>query len=321
MRNIAILKECNGREQQLILSALQSEDRVFWFDSEQAMLESPQLAEIDIVFGEPAPDTVRAMARLRWVQMTWAGANKYTAPGAFPEGKTLTSASGAFGGVISEHILAGVLCLYKNLRRYREQLQRGQWQLLPGDDSLEGKRALILGTGNIGSETAKKLKAFGAYTVGISRSGRKTPDCFDLCYRVDGLDEQLPQADLVIVALPGTPSTKGLISAERICRMKPGAVLVNVGRGFVVDTQALTDALEQGRLGGAVLDVTDPEPLPPEHPLRYMEQVVLTPHVSGISWGENTATREKILEIFRENLHRDAAGLPLRSQIDLAQGY
>ena len=321
MRNIAILKECTKREQQLLHSALQPEDRIFWFDSEQAMLASSDLPEIDIVFGEPAPDTLQAMKGLRWVQMTWAGANKYTSPGAFPQDKTLTGASGAFGGVISEHILSGVLCLYKNLRRYRDQLQQGQWQLLTGDDTLEGKRALILGTGNIGSETAKKLKAFGAYTVGICRTGRKKPDCFDLCYTADYLDEQLPQADLVIVSLPGTQATKGMLSAERICKMKSGAVLVNVGRGFVVDTQALTDALTQGRLRGAVLDVTDPEPLPAEHPLRFMEQVILTPHVSGISWGENAITREKIIRIFMENLQADAAGLPLYNQINLQQGY
>ncbi len=321
MRNIAVLKECTTRERQLLCAALQPDDRVFWFDSEQAMLVSPALPEIDVVFGEPAPDTLRVMKRLRWVQMTWAGANKYTAPGDFPEDVVLTSASGAFGGVISEHILAGVLSLYKNLRRYRDQLRQGQWQLLTGDDTLEGKRALILGTGDIGSETAKKLKAFGAYTVGISRTGQKTGTSFDLCYTADQLDAQLPQVDLVIVALPGTKATRGMLSAERIGKMKPGAVLVNVGRGFVVDTQALTEALEQGRLRSAVLDVTDPEPLPAEHPLRFMEQVVLTPHISGISWGENSLTREKILRIFAENLRADGAGQPLKNRIDLGQGY
>ena len=217
--------------------------------------------------------------------------------------------------------MAGILTLYKNLRAYDSQLKQGGWQLLQGDDSLEGKRALILGMGDIGTHTAKKLKAFGAVTVGICRREREKAEYFDEWYNISALDGQLPKADLVISTLPGTKETKKLLNSERIGLMNSGALPVNVGRGFVVDTDALTRALQNGRLRGAVLDVTDPEPLPPDHPLRYMDNVVLTPHVSGISWGENDYTRKKIIDIFADNLKKDAQNAPLAHRIDLKTGY
>lgn len=321
MRQIAILKDCTQEEKECILSAVQPEDRVFFFRNEQEFLRCNEALQADIIFGEPDLETVQAMKHLRWIQMSWAGANKYTSVPDFPSQITVTSASGAFGKIISEHILAGILSLYKNLRAYRSQLQQGAWQLLDTDETLEGKRALILGTGNIGCETAKRLKDFDAYTVGISRTQKDNPPYFDESYTSEQLDAQLQAADLVVIALPGTGKTRGMFHAERFQNMKPGALFINVGRGFVADTDALTEALNSGHLRGAVLDVTDPEPLPPHHPLRHMENVILTPHVSGISWGTNRFTRNRILDIFRENLQRDAEGSPLRNIIDFKQGY
>ena len=315
------MKPCLQQEKELLLSAVGKEDQLFFLHGEEELLAHPEKDRIDVVFGEPVMATISAMGGLRWIQMTWAGANKYISQACFPPDVTVTNASGAFGKVISEHILAGVLSLYKNLRAYQTQLQEGAWQLLAGDDTLEGKRALILGTGNIGRETAKKLQAFGTYNVGISRTGQETPEGFDACYGADALDMQLPKADLVIVALPGTAQTKGLFSRQRIGKLKAGAVFVNVGRGMIVDTEALTCALEQGGLRGAVLDVTDPEPLPVDHRLRFLDNVILTPHVSGICWGENTYTRKRILEIFCENLKRDREGVPFKNQIDFSRGY
>lgn len=321
LRTIAILKECKDAEKAMILSAAEKDDKILFFSDDASMLKSGSADQIHVVFGEPDMDTVAALPNLRWIQMTWAGANKYTSRADFPANVKLTSASGAFGNVISEHIMAGILALYKNLRAYEAQLKKGDWQLLSGDDSLEGKRALILGTGDIGSHTAKKLQAFGATTVGICRTRRETPPFFDECHCVSALDEELPKADLVIIALPGTNETRGLMNKARIGKMNPGALLVNVGRGFVVDTDALTQALEAKKIRGAVLDVTDPEPLPANHPLRNMENVILTPHVSGISWGENDFTRQKIIRIFLDNLQKDTQNAPLDHQIDFTNGY
>ena len=321
MRTIAILKDCKDTEKDMILSACKSEDRVLFFDGDDALLGSEYANDIEIIFGEPEVATVNALPKLRWVQMTWAGANKYTSAPDYPAHVSLTSASGAFGAIISEHIIAGILALCKNLRAYRSQMIGGEWQLLSGDDSIEGKRALILGMGDIGTHTAKKLQAFGAVTVGVGRSARKSAAHFDECYDVGCIDELLPDADLIISTLPGTQQTRGLINGERIAKMSRNAIFANVGRGFVVDTEALTQALQNGRLRGAALDVTDPEPLPRQHPLRYLDNVILTPHVSGISWGENDMTRHKIIRIFTDNLERDASYAPLLHQIDLARGY
>ena len=321
MRHIAILKSCTPQEQAFLRSAADPTDTVSFFESEEALLESGISDRVHILLGEPSMETVFSLPSLRWIQMTWAGANKYTSCESFPPHITLTSASGAFGCVISEHVLAGILALYKNLSAYRVQLQRGQWHLLSGDASLEGKRALILGTGNIGSETAKKLHVFGAHTAGLNRTAHQCSTFFDESYTIDALDSQLPLADLVIIALPGTKETARLLNRTRIGMMKQDAVLVNVGRGFVVDTQALTEALTQRKIRGAVLDVTDPEPLPADHPLRFLDNVILTPHVSGISWGENQYTRRRILEIFRENLRRDSQSVPLKNVIDFQLGY
>ena len=321
MRVIAITKPCVEAEKELILSATEKADSVLFFDNEEALLKSENGKSADIILGEPDLSTIHAMENLRWIQMTWAGANKYTTAPDYPKGVVLTSASGAYGYVISEYILSGILALTKKLFLYRAQLQDGGWYRLENDDTLEGKRVLILGTGDIGQETAKKLKAFGAYPVGICRTPGRTSTFFEEIYTVDQLDAQLPSTDIVIIALPGTAETTGMFDAERISKMKTSAVLVNVGRGFIVDTDALTDALQNGVIKGAVMDVTDPEPLPETHPIRFMENVVLTPHVSGIGWAENMFTRKRILDIFCENIRRDRENVPKRNVIDFGKGY
>lgn len=321
MRTIAIIKKCLESEKKLILSSVEKEDKVLFFDNEEELLKSENCANIEIVFGEPEHSTIHSMKNLRWIQMTWAGANKYTSVSNFSDNIILTSASGAYGCVISEYIVSGILALTKNLFSYRAQVKDGGWNKIEGDDTLEGKRVLILGTGNIGQETAKKLRCFGTYTVGICRTSRNKHLPFDEIYTIDNVDTQLKMADVVIIALPGTAETSGMFDAERIKRMKASAILVNVGRGFIVNTDELTNALQKGLLRGAILDVTEPEPLPKKHPLRYMENVLLTPHISGISWGENKFTRKRILDIFCENLRRDRNNESKINMIDFSKGY
>lgn len=321
MRIIAIIKKCLECEKELILSSVEKEDKVLFFDNEEELIKSEDYTNIEIVFGEPEHSTIQSMKNLRWIQMTWAGANKYTTIPDFPNNIILTSASGAYGCVISEYVISGILALLKNLLSYRAQVKSGGWNQIEGDDTLEGKRVLILGTGNIGQETAKKLKCFGAHTIGIHRnlSNKKLP--FDEVYTIERLDMQLQSADVVIIALPGTAETTGMFDMERIKKMKASAILVNVGRGFIVNTDELTNALRNGLLRGAVLDVTEPEPLPEKHPLRDMENVVLTPHISGISWGGNMCTRKRILDIFCENLMRDKNDKLKKNIIDFSKGY
>lgn len=321
MRTIAITKKCLEIEKAMILSSVDENDKVLFFDNEDKLIKSNCCENIDVVFGEPEYSTIQLMKNLRWIQMTWAGANKYTSVIDFPESITITSASGAYGCVISEYIISGILALYRKLFEYRLQMQNGGWNKIKDDDTLEGKRVLILGTGNIGQETAKKLNCFGAYTVGICRTSDNKQLPFDEIYTADKLDLQLKTADVIIVALPGTDETRGMFNADRIRAMKKNAIFVNVGRGFIVNTDELTKALQNGLLKGAVLDVTDPEPLPENHPLRNMENVILTPHISGISWAENMYTRKRILDIFCENIKLDKNNKPKKNVIDFSKGY
>ena len=321
MRTIAIIKKCLEYEKKLILSSVEKDDKVLFFDNEEELLKSEDYANVEIIFGEPEHSTIHSMKNLRWIQMTWAGANKYTSVPDFPDSIILTSASGAYGCVISEYIISGILALIKNLFSYRAQVKSGGWNQIQGDDTLEGKRVLVLGTGNIGQETAKKLKCFGAYTIGICRTSCNKQLPFDEMYTIDSLDTQLQSADVVVIALPGTKETAGMFGADRLSKMKKNAILINVGRGCVVNTDALTNALQNGLLKGAVLDVTEPEPLPEKHPLRDMENVVLTPHISGISWAGNAFTRKRILDIFCENLMRDKNNELKKNIIDFSKGY
>jgi len=279
------------------------------------------LAKAEVIIGQPHPKALPNATKLRWLQMTWAGVDRYTLREGFPVGQAvLTNASGAYGPIISEYVLAGVLAHYRNIPAYLRGQQAQQWQDLGREECLEEKTVLILGTGDIGTNVAKRLQAFGAHPVGIRRSAKPQP-YFEAVYAMEQLAELLPQADIVVGCLPNTPATRGLLNKERLLSMKSDALLVNVGRGSLIVTADLVEVLQNGHLRGAVLDVVDPEPLPEGHPLWQMEQVILTPHISGIGYGHNPATEKRVWQLCFENLERYAAGQPLQHVVDLSVGY
>jgi phosphoglycerate dehydrogenase-like enzyme len=175
----------------------------------------------------------------------------------------------------------------------------------------------VVGLGGIGSEVARRGKGFGMEVLATRRSDTPPPHYVDRQARPDKLMELLPEADVVVLCVPLTKQTEGMIGARELEAFKPDAYLVNVARGKVVDTEALLEALEDGRLAGACLDVTDPEPLPPGHPLWTMPNVVITPHMSGRS--ELTAQRWRA--VYLENLRRFGAGEPLLNVVDKSAGY
>lgn len=318
---IGCMRTCDKSELSKLHQALEAEDTLLFFEDEEVLLRSTVRDKIEVLIGELTPDILKELKGLKWLQMTWAGVDRYVGEDVFPEGVLLTNASGAFGKVISEYILTGILALYRKAFEYRVQMQQGGWQVLRGERTLEGKTALILGAGDIGCETARKLQAFDVKVWGIRRILREKPTYFDEMYTMDCLDELLPKVDLVIATLPGTSSTEGLLTKERLLAMKKDALLVNVGRRTLLSTQDLVEVLESGHLAGALLDVIEPEPLPVEHPLRKIERVVLTPHVSGVSWGDIRETRAKIIDICCDNLQRYRGGERLRNLVDLQQGY
>lgn len=277
-----------------------------------------ELKEAEVVIGEPAPVLLETAKNLKWMQITWAGADRYTKN--FPEGVTLTNASGAFGRIISEYTMGMILAQYKRLPEYYVNQKKKVWADLGAERSLLGKTVLILGTGNVGSSIAQKLHAFGTYNIGINRSG-SCPEHFDECHPVEVLNDYLPKADIVIGALPRTPFTQGLFDYPRMQLIQKDALLVNVGRGTMIVTKDLEKLLAEGHFSGVVLDVMDPEPLPESSTLWSCERVLLTPHISGIGFDHEPATERFIWDLCRENLRRYAAGDPLAHVVDVAAGY
>jgi phosphoglycerate dehydrogenase-like enzyme len=209
--------------------------------------------------------------------------------------------------------------ILKKFHLYRDAQSQGRWQYRGPVRSIRGSTVLVLGLGDIGAEYAWRMKALGARVIGLRRTERPKPDCVDEVYLQDKLDELLPRADVVALALPGVRETRGIINRDRLGRMKEGAVIVNGGRGSAIDTEALCDALESGRLLGAALDVTDPEPLPPGHRLWKLEGAVITPHISGgLSMAE---TGHYMQQLILENAARFVRGERLISLVDRASGY
>ena len=276
------------------------------------------LADSEVVIGEPDPKLLPTAKNLKWMQITWAGADRYTRE--FPENVVLTNASGAFGRIISEYTIGMILAQYKNLPGYYVNQKKKIWADLGHERSLLGKKVLILGTGNVGGTIAQKLHAFGTYNIGLSRSGN-AKEYFQEVYPMEVLDQLLPEADVLIGALPRTPGTIGLLDYTRMAKTKKDALLVNVGRGTMIVTKDLEKLLGEGHFSGVILDVMDPEPLPESSPLWTTERVLLTPHISGIGFGHEDTTEGVIWDICRENLRRYAAGAPLTHVVDVAAGY
>ena len=176
-----------------------------------------------------------------------------------------------------------------------------------------------MGLGDIGSEFGKRMAALGSAVSGVKRTPGVRPDWLSRLETMEKLDEMLPEADFVFLSLPETPATRGLFDRERLGRMKQGAVLLNAGRGSAVDTEALCDAVGSGALLGAGLDVTDPEPLPEGHRMWGIENILITPHVSG--GFHLPATQDRVVEICGENLRRYREGLPFTHLVNREQGY
>jgi phosphoglycerate dehydrogenase-like enzyme len=261
----------------------------------------------EIVLGYPREDPeqiawlVRTAPGLRWVQGTFAGAGQQLAAAGLSredvERIIWTSSVGIHITPLGEWAMFGILALTKGLPRLEADKRAHRWAHYPVDE-VRGTTVLVVGLGEIGTEVARLAEAFGMNVLSTRRN-------------VGDLDTLLPQADSVVITLPLTDETRGMFDRRRIALMKPGAILVNIGRGPVVEEDALIDALRSGRLRGAALDVFETEPLPRDSPLWDLDNVILSPHTAAQSIHEN----ERIVELFAENLRRYLAGEELRSRI------
>lgn len=275
--------------------------------------------DAEVIIGDLAPEELRKARKLQWFHLVWAGVDRYKETD-LPEGAAFTNGSGAYGVTIAEHMMACMLALYRQLRHYdglqKRHVWDGDWQ----EGTLEGKTVLVLGAGDIGQALAKRLRGFDCKIIGIRRTAGDLPG-FDEMHTLAELDQWLPKADVVACCLPGTAETKGLMNETRLRSIKPKALLLNCGRGNLIETKALEKVLLEGHLGGCALDVTDPEPLPKESPLWDMEHVILTPHISGASFGHVAEMEDKIYRLAAENLRRYLNGEELRNQVDFQSGY
>ena len=287
--------------------------------SREQLLEA--MGRAQIILGEPKNEDLPFCTRLELLHSPCSGVNYYLEAGVLPENVLLCSVSGAYGGVIAQHMLGLLMAVCRRLPEYHSQQLEGRWQWRMYDKQLEYCHVLILGAGDIGTTLATYLRPLVKKITGMRRVERPYPDCFDAMITPDRLEEILPQADIVACALPQTAETRQLLNAHRLGLMKEDAILVNAGRGSLIDQEALLSLLEEGKFFGVGLDVTTPEPLPRDHPLWKAPRTLITPHASGNTFAPDSPLVDKIWDFMLENLGWYLAGEPLRSRIDRTTGY
>lgn len=279
------------------------------------------LQDCEVLYAH-SPDLLRsAPASLKWYCCSYAGVDPYCKdPALFANPDCMLSNSSCYGVTIAEHVVMVVLMLLRRMPEYEEVVRNRSWSNQLPIRSIRDNEFTILGLGNIGFHVAQRLRGMGAARiVGLSRSGTARENVYDEVLPISALDEVLPRTKNLVMALPGTAETVHILNRERIALLPPGAYVVNVGRGTAIEQEPLIEALNSGRLGGAALDVMDPEPLPKDHPLWGAKNLVLTPHVSGNMTLGYTCDRN--VEMFCQDLQNYAAGRRLTSLVDRARGY
>lgn len=282
-------------------------------------LTEADLANATATIGNINPMLLKSAEHLKWVQLNSAGTDGYLVPGVLPEGTVVTNATGAYGLAIAEHMLGTTLALMKRFPAYLRQQEQEIWKDCGPVTSIYGSTCLVVGMGDIGSEYAMRMKAMGSHVIGIRRTTSDKPEYVDEIYTLDQLEECLGRADIVAASLPGTKETYHMFDEKRLAAMKDGAIFINVGRGSAVDSSALAKALRSGKLFGAGIDVTEVEPLPKESELWSLENLLITPHVSG---GYHLReTLERIIGISLYNMDAYLHGTPMKSVVDFSTGY
>lgn len=315
-KNILVLLPVNEKQKKLIESSSPSSNYVY---KTYADVDKVTVQKADVIIGNPPAEMLIDSPNLKWLQLNSAGSDAYIKEGILKKEVLLTNATGAYGLAISEHMIGVLLQLFKKLHIYRNNQKLHLWKDEGEVKSIYNSKILIVGLGNIGEEFGKRVKAFGAYTIGVRRTNTEKPDFIDELYLIDKIDDILPTVDVVLLSMPSTKETYKMFSTEKLKLMKNGAVLLNVGRGNVLDTDALCDLVESGYLLGAGLDVVDPEPLPKDHRVWDIENIIITPHISG---GYHLPeTLERIVQLSAKNLRNFINGEKLTSIVDFSTGY
>ncbi|HTR79209.1 MAG TPA: D-2-hydroxyacid dehydrogenase [Gemmatimonadaceae bacterium] len=291
--------------------------------SEESLVAIEQ-AEVYFGFGLPRP-LFEAAKRLRWAHSAAAGVGNMMYDELRESDVLITNSAGVHAVPIAEYVVAGVLHFLRGLDLAIDQQRRTEWNKQPfvrvGAPlrEMDSVRALIVGTGGLGGETARRLSALGARCTGVRRRVELgPPDGFDRVVDLAAVDAELPTHDVIVLAAPLTPSTDRLMTAERLDRLPASAIVINVSRGALLDEEALASRVASGRLRGAVVDVFQREPLAADSPLWQLRSVLLTPHISPVSPGRFWPRQ---MELFLDNWGRYLRGEALRNVVDKRAGY
>lgn len=277
------------------------------------------IVDADAMYGKMTPDLLAQAKQLRWVQAPVAGVEKYMFTELAESDVTVTNMAGIYSDQIADHAIMFLLMFARGMHIYfRRQLAR-QWQSGVPVIHVSDQTLGVIGLGGIGNEVARRGHALGMRVLAVDAKPRSKPDHVAELWSIDRLDDLLAQADFVVSCVPHTPETEKLITLPRLQRMKPTAYLINISRGVVVDLADLTTALQTGVIAGAALDVFEIEPLPADHPLWGMENVLLTPHMASNLDSPHIPARR--IGVVRDNLRRFVNDEPLQNIIDKTRWF
>lgn len=276
------------------------------------------IPDADAFYGRMTPELLAAARKLRWIQATSAGLDGFFFPELRSSEIVITNQRGIFSDIIADHVFGYVLSFARGLHVYRDRQRTGVWE----PDGVEvihlpGQTMGVVGLGGIGLAVAERAHAFGMRVVGLDPAPKGRPAYVEEIYGQGEIVPLLKKSDFVVICIPHTAETEYLLDRQALAKMKPSAILINIGRGKVVELAALTDQLREGALAGAALDVFEEEPLPKGHPLWLMENVLVTPHTAAFS-DEILPRREALI---LENVRRFAAGETLLNVVDHEKGY
>ncbi|WP_017472526.1 D-2-hydroxyacid dehydrogenase [Amphibacillus jilinensis] len=291
-----------------------------WNIGEAEPISEADLTNCEVIFTLGFIDDLSILTQapnVKWVQSLSVGVDALINTYTQDNDLIITNTKGCTSVPIAEHTMAMILAFSKRLPELRINQQRQLWQKEPVGDLLNA-HVCIVGYGQIGYEIAKRCKAFGMKVSGCRRRPTDQSDSFtDLIVGMDRVDEVIQEADYIVLALPATPETDDFLNSERISQLKEGAVIINVGRGNAIVESDLVDALNDGQISGAALDVFQVEPLPATHPFWHMDQVIISPHQAYLS----QQNIDRIMALFKENIIRYQSGQPLLNQVDKLKGY
>lgn len=271
-----------------------------------------------------SPELLTKATKLAWVHATSAGVDRFVSMPALKERASIvvTNSRGVHGPAIADHAIGMLLSLTRRLPEYHDAQQQKKWGVADRENgpqavALQGRTMLVVGIGGIGTEIARRAHGFGMRVIATRRTDAPREPFVERVGNPEDLGSMLPEADVVAICVPLTKETEKLFDAGMIRRMKKGSYLINIARGRIVDTDALIAALKDGRLAGAALDVTEPEPLPADHPLWTAPNVLITPHIAA----DGALTEERWWALYKENIRRFGAGEPLLNCVDVTAGY